>query len=577
MNELQPESRPEIKTGEFPSWLFSFVSLCLSGKNPFLFWLAALVIFSPLFFLGLQHPLWRTADARFVEIAREMYLSHNYAVPHLNDQPYLEKPPLFYAATALAFVLAGRVSETLARIPTALFALLGALAAVGIGSRLRDRRFGLLLGLIMATSFEYLRRSHTAYLDLMLAAVVNLALLCFLRVYAPGKKSYSFEGLILFYLLLTLAFYIKGLIGLAVPVLCVTTFVVWTEGPWAVWRLRPITGLLLFLLLILPWHLALWQQGGLDYLRIFYVENHLYRFVETSASKLGHHEPWYWYLRTTWEFFEPWSLLFVPAGAALFRKQFRDWLGPAAWKFLVAWLLPAFILFSIASTKREDYLLPLYGSLAGIIAGWISFRKNPKAAPRWEQAFLGAFGLVIALGGIALPIYCYRQGAPRESLYLLAGLIPAAAAIGYALFRAPRAIWPAVLVGLWAVILEGSVFYLPIENKDSDHSAFARKAAELTRDAPVLYSLKPTESEEGIIPFYTGKFLHDPARIENLKELAAGPIPLYLVQLNRTESQLEKKEAELKEKGVSKEELLKEAVTATKSCVLWRLIPSQTD
>jgi 4-amino-4-deoxy-L-arabinose transferase-like glycosyltransferase len=506
-----------------------------------------------------------------------MYLGHNYAVPHLNNQPYLEKPPLFYAATALAFVLTGRVSETLARVPTAIFALVGALAAVGIGARLRDRRFGLFLGLITATTMEYLRRSHTAYLDVMLTAVTNLALLCFLRVYAPGRKSYSFEGLVLFYLLLTLAFYIKGLVGLAVPVLAVVTFLIWTEGPWSVWRLRPFTGAILFVLLIFPWHLALLLQGGLDYLKVFYLENHLYRFVETSASKLGHHEPWYWYLRTTWEYFAPWSLLLVPAGAAFGRRAFRDWLGPTAWKFLAAWLLPALILFSIASTKRGDYLLPLYGAFAGGIAAWMLFREDPRTAPLWEQLWIGAFALAMAGGGLALPVYCYVEGAPRESLYLLAGLVPAAAATWHAVFHAPRAIWAAVLLNVWILLLEGGVYYLPVENRDSDHTAFALKVAALTRDAPALYSLNPTESEEGIIPFYTGKFLLDPAPAENLAQLAAGPTPLYLVQLNRTASQLEKKEGELKQKGVVKEELLKEAVTKTKSCVLWRLIPIKTD
>jgi 4-amino-4-deoxy-L-arabinose transferase-like glycosyltransferase len=575
MNQFDPIT-PETEPGAVSSKFFSFVSLCLSGKNPFLFWLSALVIFSPLCFLGISHPLWRTADARFVELAREMYLSHNYAVPHLNDQPYLEKPPLFYAATALAFVVTGRVSETLARIPTALFALLGALAAVGIGARLRDRRFGLLLGLIMATTLQYQARSHTAYLDVMLTAAVNLSLLCFLRVYEPGKKSYSFEGLVLFYLLLILAFYIKGLVGLAVPVLCVTTFLIWSEGPWSVWRLRPFTGIFLFLLLTLPWHLALFQQGGLDYFKIFYLDNHLYRFLSSGGPDLGHREPWFWYLRTTWEFFEPWSLLFVPAGYALFRREFRDRLGPSAWKFLVAWLVPAFILFSIASTKREDYLLPLYSALAGAVAGWIIFRQDPKAAPRWEQAFIGAFGLAVAGAGLALPVYCYVQGAPRASLYLLVGLVPAAAATWHALFHSPRMVWATVMFNVWVLVLEGAVYYLPVENRDSDHSAFARKVAELTRDAPVLYCLNPTESERGIIPFYTGKFLKDPAAIENLQDLAAGPAPLYLVQLNRTAAQLEKKEGELKEKGVDKEELLKAAVTAKNSCVLWRLRPGKT-
>ncbi len=116
-----------------------------------------------------------------------------------------------------------------------------------------------------------------------------------------------------------------------------------------------------------------------------------------------------------------------------------------------------------------------------------------------------------------------------------------------------------------------------MDNRTSDHSAFARQVAGLTRDAPVLYSLKPNESEEGILPFYTGKFLLDPAEIKNLQDLAGGPTPLYLVQLNRTAAQLADKEKELNQKGVVKEELLKEAVTADKSCVLWRLVPSKTD
>lgn len=562
---------------DFSTGPFRWVSSCLSGKNPVLFWLSAVIIFSPLFFLGLDHRLWGPGDARFVEIAREMYLSGNYAVPHLNDQPYLEKPPLFYAATALAFVVTGRVSETLARIPTALFGLLGALAAVGIGSRLRDRRFGLMLGLIMACTLEYMRRSHTAYLDLMLTAVTNLALLCFLRFYEPGKKTYSFEGVVRFDLLLILAFYIKGLVGMAVPILCVVTFLVWSEGPWSVWRLRPITGIILFVLLTLPWHLALLQQGGLDYLRIIYVENHLYRFLNTSASKLGHHEPWYWYLRTTWEYFEPGSGLLIPAGIAFGRRRFRGWLGPSGWKFLVSWAVPALILFSIASTKRGDYLLPLYGALAGGIAAWMLFREDPRTAPLWEQAWIGGFALALAGAGLALPVYCYAQGAPRESLYLLAGLVPAAAATWHAVFHAPRAVWATILLTVWIVLLEGSVYYLPVENRDSDHTAFALKVAELTRDAPVLYSLNSNERERAIIPYYTGKFLKDPTEVENLAKSAAGPTPLYLVQLNRNQSQLEKKTEELKEKGVGKQELLKEAVTKTKFCVLWRMVPLKTE
>ena len=560
------DTKPEV----FASKFFHFVSLCLSGKNALLFWLSAFVIFSLLSASGLRHPLWRTADARFIELSRETYLSGNWAVPHLNNEVYLEKPPLFYDATALAFLVTGRVSETVARIPTAICGILGALAAVAIGARLKSRSFGLLLGLILVTTFEYLRRSHSAYLDIHLAAVVNLSLLVFLHLSAPGKKSFSLGWLILFYLLLTLAFYIKGLIGLAVPVLCVVTFLAWTEGWRAVFKLRPILGILLFLLLTLPWHYELWRQGGWDYLKIFYLENHLYRFIQTEESRLGHHEPFYWYFTSTWSYFAPWSLLLVPAAAAFFRREFREWLTAPAWKFLLCWMGPALILFSIASTKRGDYLLPLYGALVGGIAGWMLFRSDPKTAPAWEQLFAGAFGLAIAGGGLVMPVYCYFNGAGRSSLYLLALLVPAAAAVVYAGLRAPRRFWPAVMVNVWILALEGAVFYLPVENKHYEHSAFARQVAELTRDAGRLYSVTPNEGEKGFLNFYTGKFLVDTNAVPDLKARVEKGEPVYVVQIYRSKKQVQNRGASVEQQGVRLEEVLKEEVKPGKFCILWR-------
>jgi 4-amino-4-deoxy-L-arabinose transferase-like glycosyltransferase len=132
------------------------------------------VVFLPIFLPGQRHLLWRTSDARVIEIAREMHLLKSYAVPYFNNKVFLEKPPLFFAAMAMSFRIFGRVSEGVARIPAALFALLGIMAAIGIGNKLCGQRFGLVTGFIMATTFLYLKRGHSAYLDVFLAAVVNL-------------------------------------------------------------------------------------------------------------------------------------------------------------------------------------------------------------------------------------------------------------------------------------------------------------------------------------------------------------------------------------------------------------------
>jgi 4-amino-4-deoxy-L-arabinose transferase-like glycosyltransferase len=545
--------------------------------KPSRFWLAAVLIFLPLFLVGQRHPLWRTSDARVIEIAREMHVSGNYAVPHFNNEVFLEKPPLFFATMALSFRIFGKVSEGVARIPCALFALIGIMAAVGIGRRLRGQSFGLVMGFIMASTFLYLKRGHSAYLDISLAAVSNLCLLCFLHLYSREKKSYSIVWLVLFYLLLTITFYIKGLVGMMVPVLCIVSFVLWMKDPRGLFRLRPVMGIFLFLVLTLPWHLELWRQGGLEYLRIFYLENHLYRFIRTDQSVHTHQAPWYWYLKTIWKFYRPWSLFFIPAGAAFFRRPFREWLSERNWKFLLCWLVPAFILFSFSSTKREDYLLPLYGAFAGGIAAWVLFRADPGRAPRWEQAFIWVLGIGLASGSVALPVYCYRNSLDSggAALILLILLVPSAGLTLYTLIRASRAFWIAALINAWILALGGVIFYLPLAQAEYDHSAFSRKVAQITRDTTRLYSQGPSETTRGFINFYTGKFLVDLSKVPDLKKLLESQGPVYVVQVYRSSKQIQRKISELEQKGVRLEVVLKEEVKPDRFCVLWLARPAQ--
>ena len=81
-----------------------------------------LIVVVPLFSLGLSnHGLWSADEPRVAEIGREMALTGNWAVPTLNQRPFLEEPPLYYASLALAFKAFG-ISDKVARIPSAFFA-----------------------------------------------------------------------------------------------------------------------------------------------------------------------------------------------------------------------------------------------------------------------------------------------------------------------------------------------------------------------------------------------------------------------------------------------------------------------
>src|SRR5712691_7289814 len=92
---------------------------------------AALAIMLFLFHLG-SYGLWEPDEARYAEIAREMLSTGNFAVPHLNYVPYVEKPPLLYWMTSAAFHFLG-TNEFAARLVPALCALAGVMATYWFG------------------------------------------------------------------------------------------------------------------------------------------------------------------------------------------------------------------------------------------------------------------------------------------------------------------------------------------------------------------------------------------------------------------------------------------------------------
>jgi len=127
-------------------------SKTLSLKHSVIF---LLLVVLPLFSFGLSnHGLWSADEPRVAEIGREMALTGNWAVPMLNQRPFLEEPPLYYGALALTFKTLG-ISDKVARIPSAMFALATVLALFFTINFLLGPRIALFSKNILATTGEY--------------------------------------------------------------------------------------------------------------------------------------------------------------------------------------------------------------------------------------------------------------------------------------------------------------------------------------------------------------------------------------------------------------------------------------
>src|SRR5262249_19616506 len=142
-----------------------------AARGPFLLALALACAFA---FTGLSnHPLRAADEPRVAGIAWEMAHTGNLLVPHLGGEPFLEHPPLYYAALAGTIRLFGN-SEGMARVPGALAAVATLLLVFDLARRMGGARAGLAALCVLASSLGFFKFSHKVMVDAWLAAAVTL-------------------------------------------------------------------------------------------------------------------------------------------------------------------------------------------------------------------------------------------------------------------------------------------------------------------------------------------------------------------------------------------------------------------
>src|SRR5437879_2314219 len=121
-------------------------------------WLVLSVALLPLvlFFLDLGTPsLWDPDEGLPAEIAREMRISGQWLVPHLNSLPYPDKPPAYFWLLAWAMAALGDRNEAAIRLPSVLVALGGVWMLLGWAWRHLRPIAAVFGAVVLATSAGY--------------------------------------------------------------------------------------------------------------------------------------------------------------------------------------------------------------------------------------------------------------------------------------------------------------------------------------------------------------------------------------------------------------------------------------
>lgn len=334
--------------------------------------LTLLLLFVLLWGLGLStRSITRPDEGRYAEIAREMAVSGDWVVPHLNGIPYFEKPPLQYWATAAAIDLLGP-TELAARLWTALTGLLGLLVVWRFGDRLFGHGSGIRAALVLAGSLYYAALGHVNSLDMGVSVWMTLAVCAFLAAQVGDRR-----WMWLAWAATAAGFLSKGLMALALPGGSLLLYTLWTRdtSPWR--RLEILRGLPLFLLLATPW-IVLAAGRHPEFLHFFFIHEHLERFATTVHRRV---EPAWYFLPILLMGLLPWTSLLVASVLRPLRGLRSRTFSPQ--RFLALYALFVVTFFSLSGSKLPSYILPAFPPIALLMGRLLMQRERLPASLPW--------------------------------------------------------------------------------------------------------------------------------------------------------------------------------------------------
>ena len=407
-------------------------------------------------------------EPRYAWIARDMQETGDWITPRLYGKPWFEKPPLYYWSAALSFKLFG-VSETTARLPSAISALLATLALAWLGLRLYGAETARWLLLLLPTTVGMIGFSHAAATDMPFAAMLTIAMVFAtkllnlvpslassqnsstpvgrLRSFTSFTSSTSFTSF-LFGLFLGLATLAKGPAAIILSGGAVFVWGLLTKRWREAFRCLHPAAIAGFCFTALPWYILCARRNP-EFFRVFIIEHNFNRFL---TPQFQHIQPIWFYFPILLIAFLPWTPLLLVSASFGGLKVWRERKLSPANSFFLCWSLFCLLFFSLSKSKLPGYILPAVPTIGILMA-----RSLPQPMPlfakyfRWLLALTGAVLAVASLFSLAWGILITSpQTATRVRGIALVLAFLALANLILAFYRANHE--PRFPVGAWCLL-----------------------------------------------------------------------------------------------------------------------------
>ena len=376
-------------------------------------------------------------ELKYLSIAEENIRNGNIFAFYNHGEPYADKPPLYLWIVTLGKLLFGKHVMFF----LSLFSLVPAFITAGIMNRWvrqeRNTDESLCTMMLMSSAF-FLASAVVLRMDMLMTMFITLALYTFYRMYRYNNKGTGARILYnrwrtLLPVYTFLAIFTKGAVGIMVPLMSVTVFLLLngklrTIGKYLGWRFWGILAALCG-----TWFTCVFLDGGTEYLN-----NLLFnQAINRAVNSFHHKEPFWYYGITYWYAIAPWSIITAVAIVIGFAKGLVK--GDLLRFFAVA-SLGTIVMMSFVSSKIVIYLLPAFPFLlyfgAMLIqeignSKWLSasviipaaifilaqgaavYAHNTGMVPFQLHAPVYVYTLILFVGGVLAIYYIWRKDISR--------------------------------------------------------------------------------------------------------------------------------------------------------------------
>ncbi|NBW37272.1 MAG: glycosyltransferase family 39 protein [Cytophagia bacterium] len=386
--------------------------------RPYLILAAASILL--LFFQLGSTSLYILDEVKNATCALEMKERGDWIVPTFNNELRTDKPVLHYYFMRIGYSLFG-ANAWGARFFSAFFGVMLILLSYHFTAKLTDKKTAWYQSLILLASLQFVVQFRLAVPDPYLIVWLYLT---FIFLYTGLEEQ---KQVMLAYVFAALGFLTKGLITIVLPGIVMFVYLLWTKRftLTTLKTLRIPQGVLVFLIITLPWYIAVGVQTNGEWLSGFFLKHNLERYTSTME---GHHGFFLLPFLMLFVALLPYSLFTFPAVKKVFKVEANLFI-----RYALTIVVVVGVFFSFSKTMLPTYVGPAIPFLSLILAYHIRRIKAGRRRKINTQIIYLLFFITICIP-IGAFLALEEQAQLKQYAYLAAFLLPLTIGSGIAIY-----------------------------------------------------------------------------------------------------------------------------------------------